>query len=162
MADDLTKFLKDENYIIQHLSLHPQPRLSGFDEFIAFLSTPFKRLGISGWTKTSCSAGGFGQIRQIGKSTDGFITLDVWIANIAVACNHGAEVGTTTSVNNKRFIRLEVEPGTEAHAYFERFAFKEGEIIYFQGPILIDRDGDGFYEVHPSRIWRTAVRSAAP
>jgi hypothetical protein len=39
---------------------------------------------------------------------------------------------------------------------------KEGEVIYFQGPILIDRDEDGFYEVHPTRVWRSAVRPASP
>jgi hypothetical protein len=162
MADNLTKHLNDENYIVHHLSMTSQPRLSAFDEFIAFLSTPFKRLGISGWTKTSCSAGGVGQIKQIGLSTDGFITIDVWITNISVSCNHGTTVGTTTSVNNKRYIRLEVEPDTEPHEYFRRTPFKESETIFFQGPILIDRDGDGFYEVHPSRIWHSAVRPTAP
>jgi hypothetical protein len=137
---------------VHHLSLIPQPRLSAFDESIAFLSTPFKRLGISGWTRTSCSAGGVGQIKQIGESTDGFITIDVWIMNISVSGNHGSTVGTTTSVNNKRHIRLEVEPDTEPHAYFRKVPFHEGDTIFFQGPTLIDRDGDGFYEVHPSAI----------
>jgi hypothetical protein len=51
MADDLTKHLSDENYIAEHFSRNPESRLSWFEEFIAFLSTPLKRLGISGWTK---------------------------------------------------------------------------------------------------------------
>ena len=153
MADDLTKHLNDENYILQHFSRKAQDRLTAFEEAVAFLSTPFKRLGFSGWTKTSCSAGGVGTIKQIGFSTDGFITVDVWITNIAVACNHGNRVGTVKSLNNGRYIRLEVEPGTLAHSQFRSAPFREGQMIFFQGPILIDRDGDGFYEIHPTRIW---------
>jgi hypothetical protein len=153
MADDLTKHLTDENYIAEHLSRDPQDRLTSLDEAVAFLSTPFKRLGISGWTKTSCSAGGLGKIKQIGKSTDHFITVDVWIVTIAIACNHGKNVGTAKRLNPNRYIRLEIEPNTPAHATFERSDLTEGDSIYFKGPILIDRDGEGFYEVHPTRIW---------
>ena len=48
MADSITKHPNDANYIVRHLSTKPNEALKDFDEWIAFLSTPFKRLGIQG------------------------------------------------------------------------------------------------------------------
>ena len=40
------------------LSEAPQPRLGWFARFIAFLATPFKRIGSSEWQETGCVAAG--------------------------------------------------------------------------------------------------------
>lgn len=59
--DSITDHLNNQNYVLQNLSAQPQGELSLFDEDIAFFTTPFKRLGAFGWTRTGCSAGGKGQ-----------------------------------------------------------------------------------------------------
>ncbi|HEY6146060.1 MAG TPA: hypothetical protein VIZ69_00120, partial [Thermoanaerobaculia bacterium] len=45
---------------LARLSRDPQPALSWFDRVVAFLTTPFKRLGISGWKETGCAGAGRG------------------------------------------------------------------------------------------------------
>jgi hypothetical protein len=149
MSDSLTDHLGDPGYIIQHLSTSEQHRLNCFDEVVAFFSTPFKRLGISGWTKTGCSAGGRGSpVRDAQHSTDGFYTIDVKLITLAVA----SWKQTAILPRPGHFLRLEVEPGTPAHhTCFHRLP-KAGDTILFQGVVLIDRDGP-FYEVHPSKLW---------
>jgi hypothetical protein len=152
--DGITQRLSDPYYINLHLSENPQSALNGFDEAIAWLTTPFKRLGISGWTQTGCSAGGLGQVvKQDGvvhsfHSTDGFYTIDVAIVTLALT--NGAD--TVKRLTPGRFIRLEVEPGTRAHAFCDAHAMSAGDLLAFQGVVLIDRDGP-FYEIHPSDLW---------
>ena len=46
----------DASATIAMLSREPQPALSWFSRTVAFLTTPFKFLGISGWKETGCSA----------------------------------------------------------------------------------------------------------
>jgi hypothetical protein len=55
VADSITKHPNDANYVVRHLSTKPNDALKDFDEWIAFLSTPFKRLGIQGWTQTGAA-----------------------------------------------------------------------------------------------------------
>ena len=43
------------------LSKEPQEALGWFSRFIAFLTTPFKRIGISGWRETGCGGEGSGR-----------------------------------------------------------------------------------------------------
>jgi hypothetical protein len=152
MGDSLTQHLNSARYIVQHLSVDPQSRLNGFDEWIAFFSTPFKRLGISGWTRTGCSASGYGKpVRDTAWSTDGFFTIDVEVLSIAVA-SHTDTATYLESGAGRRYLRLEVEPGTTAHSTCERDRPQSGEVIGFKGEVLIDRDGP-FYEVHPTNVW---------
>lgn len=154
MSDGLTSHLNSASYIVQHLSTDPQGRLNGFDEFVAFLSTPFKRLGISGWTRTGCSASGYGKpVRNAAHSTDGFFTIDVELLSLRVVSHSdGAEY---LHSGQKRYLRLEVEPGTRAHGTCERDRPQAGQILGFKGEVLIDRDGP-FYEVHPTNVWQYA------
>jgi hypothetical protein len=151
MADSITAHPNDAKYIIEHLSTSPQSQLNGFDEWIAFLSTPFKRLGISGWTQTGCSGSGYGKpVRDAQWSTDGFFTIDVLIQTLAIASRK--ETVTMLQTANPRYIRLEVEPGTRAHSVCTQNRPTAQDIIGFSGVVLVDRDGP-FYEIHPSRLW---------
>ena len=111
--DSITDHLNNQNYVLQNLSAQPQGGLSLFDEDIAFFTTPFKRLGAFGWTRTGCSAGGKGnQSAQRSIPTDGFWTIDVKIITLAVTSNHGTgQLIRPTSA----YLRLEVEPGNTAH-----------------------------------------------
>ena len=62
-----------EELFARSLRMIPNNELSGFDESVAFLTTPFKILGISGWLGTGlpniCAIGKV--IREPGRSTDG-------------------------------------------------------------------------------------------
>jgi hypothetical protein len=149
-GDSITDHLNDQNYVIQHLSTQPQGPLNWFDEDIAFFTTPVKRLGVFGWTRTGCSAGGKGQpVRPAQHSTDGFWTIDVKIITLAVACSCGTvEMIRPTSA----YLRLEVEPGNSAHEVCAHRPPQPTDIVCFQGEVLIDRDGP-FYEVHPTKLW---------
>ena len=148
--DSITNHLSDQNYVVQHLSTKPQEALNWFDEDIAFFTTPFKRLGISGWTHTGCSAGGKGRpVRPAQHSTDGFWTIDVQVVSLAVASSFGtAQVILPTA----SYVRLEVEPGNSAHDACAHHHPQPSDIVCFQGEVLIDRDGP-FYEVHPTKLW---------
>lgn len=131
----------DLGYIQNALSHQPQKRLSALDRFVAFATTLFKRLGISGWTETQCQAEAIGVlVRNAQHSSDGFWTIDIQLKRLSVE-------GSLLNVE-QRFIRIEVERGTEAHATCSRHHGKSEEQIQVGGPILIDRDGP-FLEIHP-------------
>jgi hypothetical protein len=124
------------------LSSHPQDALSWFDRVVAVLSTPFKRLGISGWRETGCSGSGRGNpVRPAQHSTDGFWTIDISLSSLFVG-------GVPAPPN--RFLRLEIEPDTPAHAVCAAAPPTEGQTIVFGGAIVIDTDGP-FLELHPDK-----------
>ena len=80
------------------LSKEPQEALGWFSRFIAFLTTPFKRIGISGWKETGCAGKGSGRpVRSAQHSTDGFYTIDVLLEALTV----GAEAAPAD-----RYLRL--------------------------------------------------------
>jgi hypothetical protein len=123
------------------LSGEPQPALCWFSRWIAILTTPFKFLGISGWTDTGCSGRGIGSlVRNAQHSTDGFWTLDVALESFGIG-----EIAAAAG----RFLRIEVEPGTPAHAVCSVRAIEARRSVRFGGPLLVDTDGP-FLEVHPA------------
>jgi hypothetical protein len=131
------------------LSEAPQPALSWLDRAIAFLTTPFKRLGISGWKETGCSGRGSGRaVRDAQHSTDGFWTIDVALAGLDVA-------GVPADLSTPRYLRLEVEPGTKAHDVCAAAAPRSGARLEFGGAIVVDTDGP-FLEVHPDEDFRAS------
>jgi len=132
------------------LAISPRPALSWLDRWIAFLTTPFKRLGIAGWTETGCAAQGAGSpVRDAQHSTDGFWTIDVELA----ACSIGSHEARLTS---PRYLRLEVEPETTAHEICSSRPVREGMPLSFGGAVVIDEDA-GFLEVHPDENFRLGV-----
>ena len=135
------------------LSPSPQKPLSWFDRFVAFLTTPFKFLGISGWKETGCSADAAGRpVRDAQHSTDGFWTIDVALAAFAIG---GSEAEPTPP----RFVRVEVEPRTRAHAVCAAHRITPQTSLAFGGPVVIDTDGP-FLEVHPDDDFR--IEAASP
>jgi len=127
---------------IARLSLDAQPALSWFDRAIAFLTTPFKRLGISGWQETGCTASGRGvPVRDAQHSTDGFWTIDVALSEFAIGPLAADPV-------QPHFLRLEIEPGTLAHRTCAALPLLVGMPLSFGGAIVIDTDAD-FLEIHP-------------
>lgn len=126
------------------LSATPQPRLNWIARSLGFITTPFKRLGIRGWTKTGCIAEATGKpVRDAQHSTDGFFTIDVALREL--------QVGQQRSAVADHYMRLEVEPGTEAHKVCARTHILAGTSLHFAGPVLIDHDGP-FLEIHPNTL----------
>ncbi|MGE5277380.1 MAG: hypothetical protein ACM3SU_10335 [Acidobacteriota bacterium] len=132
---------------IARLSARPQPPLSWLDRLVAFLTTPFKFLGISGWEETGCAAEGAGQpVRDAQHSTDGFWTIDVELA--------GFRIGSVSAdPAERRFLRLEVEPRTKAHDVCARTRVLQNMELAFGGAVVVDTDGP-FLEVHPEEDFR--------
>lgn len=127
--------------ILGMLSANPQPKLPWYARWFAFLTTPFKFLGIKGWTDTEEVGLGRGVIWNIQHSTDGFYTIDVQL--------YGLKINNEVVPVVNQFIRLEVEPCTEAHAYCKAMKLQQLEVISFGGKIYIDADGP-FLEIHPT------------
>jgi putative membrane protein len=134
------------------LETAPRPALGRFSRWIAFLTTPFKYLGISGWEETGCEGKGDGRpVRDGQHSTDGFWTIDVELGSFAI----GPETASAG-----RFVRLEIEPGTGAHQTCAGTPVREGMSLCFGGPIVVDRDGP-FLEVHPDRDFEISDRGSS-
>src|SRR5215471_3462874 len=134
---------------ITMLSLEPQKALSWFDRAFAFLTTPFKFLGISGWKETGCAARASGRpVRDAQHSTDGFWTIDVALAAFAIG-------ETAADLSAPRYVRLEVEPDTAAHRVCAGTRIRVGNLLEFGGAIVVDTDGP-FLEVHPEDDFRIA------
>jgi len=135
------------------LSTRPQDKLGWFATHFAFLTTPFKRLGISGWKETGCTTAALGvPVRDAQHSTDGFWTIDFKLRSF--------DVGGTIAEPD-RFVRVEVEPGTVAHGICESTRIIAGMTVRFGGPVVVDEDGP-FLEVHPDQDFQVQVGSGEP
>jgi hypothetical protein len=130
----------DATATVAMLSRGPQEALGWFSRLIAFLTTPFKRIGISGWKETGCAGEGSGRpVRDAQHSTDGFYTIDVALEALTVGGIPAPE---------GLYLRLEVEPGTRAHEVCAKAPIKQGTLVTFGGALVIDADGP-FLEIHP-------------
>ncbi len=126
---------------IRMLSVQPQPALGCIACALAFLTTPFKLLGISGWKETGCTGRASGRaVRDAQHSTDGFWTVDVALASFVIGAS---------ATPPDRFIRVEVEPGTRAHDVCRQTRIRKSDLLAFSGFVVIDEDGP-FLEVHPT------------
>ena len=137
----------DPKGTIALLSRAPQKALSWFSRFLAFLTTPFKFLGISGWKETGCESEGKGRpVRDAQHSTDGFWTIDVALEQLTIGAN-------PADLHPPRYLRLEVEPETPAHDVCAKNPIGPATDLTFGGPVVIDTDGP-FLEVHPDENFR--------
>lgn len=137
-------------WVVDQLSLAPQSSLSTFDRLLGFITNPFKEQGISGWVETGCTATAMAvPVRDGQHSTDGFWTIDARL----ISFNVGAFAAPPD-----RFIRIEVRPGTQAHAMVDAHHVTPVDILLLNAPVLIDTDGP-FLELHPNQgfqIWDNA------
>jgi hypothetical protein len=138
---------------VARLSAAAQPALSWFGRSLAFLTTPFKFCGVSGWEETGCEARALGRpVRDAQHSTDGFWTIDVRLEEF--------RIGTTPAdLTEPKFLRVEVEPGTKAHDVCEETRVREGVPLAFGGAVVVDEDGP-FLEAHPEADFRVGESGA--
>jgi hypothetical protein len=126
--------------IVSKLSTEPRPPVTGAAEKLGWATTPFKRIGVSGWVDTGCSARAVGiPVRPAQHSSDDFWTVDVKLLEFEI---NGVYMPAG------RFIRLEVEPRTKAHDLCNGRQLTERDRVSFGGVVLVDSDGP-FLEVHP-------------
>jgi hypothetical protein len=143
--------------VIRALSKKPQGKVSWFSRAAAFLSTPFKRLGVWGWKDTGCNGEAKGVlVRDAARSTDGFWTLDIELESFAI----GNESVFPHS-KAPRFIRIEVEPDTHAHSICEERKPKAGDVVRTVAPVVVDKDGP-FLELHPDEAFRISKKGSSP
>jgi hypothetical protein len=118
----------------------PEPALGWFSRLIAFITTLFKKLGVQGWTETGCYAQSTGRpVREAQHSTDGFWTIDLEITAFLIG---------DFNAQGRKFVRIEVEPGTGAHNVCDRTRITPQCTLNVGGAVVIDRDGP-FLEIHP-------------
>jgi hypothetical protein len=131
----------DPDRVFRLLRDRPNDALSWFDTLVAFLTTPFKRAGISGWSPTGCAALARGvAVRDAQHSTDGFWTIDLRLSALSITDRAGPE---------GRYLRVEVEPGTKAHDVCAQSRIVEGVRLEVGGEVVIDDDPPAFPEIHP-------------
>lgn len=136
----------DPERVFHLLRREPNEALSWFDRAVAILTTPFKRLGISGWTPSGCAALAQGDaVRDAQHSTDGFWTVDLRLAVLAI----GEETAPAG-----RFLRVEIEPGTRAHAICAESRIRQGARLEVGGEVVVDDDPPAFPEIHPDAEFR--------
>ena len=144
----------DARAALAMLSREPQRPLCALARALAFLTTPFKRLGISGWKETGCGSSGRGApVRDAQHSTDGFWTIDVRLSDFSAG-------GSPADLSRPGYLRLEVEPETAAHAICAARPIGPATPLEFGGAIVIDEDGP-FLEVHPDGQFRVVAPDPA-
>ncbi len=137
-----------------HLRRKPNFRIPRIHRYFASLfTTPFKSLGLFGWTGYCTQACGVGEVLHADRSLDGFYTVDLVLDSFSVA-------GQPTRLDKPRYIRAEVR-GRARH--IARRELRRGETGRLCGELRWDRDG--FLEIHPreeSQVEALAPRPKSP
>jgi hypothetical protein len=132
--------------VLEKLRVDKQGKVKA--EWTGAITTPIS-VWSTHWRPTACAASGIGKVYQTPQhSSDGFWTVDVELQSF--------EIGGIQKPAGKRYIRLEVKPklfgGGQAHDFFDHNSLSSGEVVRFQGPVYIDKDGP-FLEVHPGDVF---------
>src|SRR5581483_10293516 len=140
-----------EERFARTLRIVPNNVLSGRDESVAFLTTPFKILGISGWFPTGlpiiCAIGTV--MRVPGRSTDGLATIDLRLKTVQFNDRIYILDGNH-EINHTRYLRVEYKfraPFPKASG--ENYVPQNGEYVRICGDMEWDSDQEGWYEIHP-------------
>jgi hypothetical protein len=148
----------------KRFQIRSKPPLTWLDRVSGALTTPFKHLftafdGPSAWRDTGCDATGIGRaLYGTQHSTDGLYTIDVAIRK---ACVNSVEV------DENRYVRLEILPGTRAHGALRARRPQQDEVIVFSGPLIWDKDKKpdfplGHMEIHPHEPIEYGNRQTSP
>jgi hypothetical protein len=112
--------------------------VSGFSRKASFFFTPFKRIGVMGWSDLGYDGEITAVVRQTAKSADRFYTVDMLLESLRID-------GRTIPLPGKRYLRAEV------CLCDVKFAEGDwpvvGDHVWMRGRIVWD--GDGFVEIHP-------------
>ncbi len=152
---------------------------SWFTGLIAGITTPFKKLKISGWQNGPLeqyrlddpytSDGDVKSDPLIDRvsvegvlyssphtGTDGYVTLDLRLQTITIFSGNGVKtehsVNAENGIPHRRFIRVEYlrkKPGQPDDNRYKTEKWSVGDRFYAEGHIRWDTDEMGFYEIHP-------------
>lgn len=137
--------LCDPRGTLKLLGAASQPALRWIDRALAWISYFAPERRGSRRTETGCWVFASGNpVREAQHSTDGFWTVDVRLARF--------EIGELKAPQG-RYVRIEIEPGTEAHRAASQRLLRPAHRIDFEGPVLVDESGP-FLEVHPDTEFR--------
>ena len=169
-----------EERFLYGLRVEPIPVESNWlGQFIAGVTTEFKKLKISGWqhgpleqylTNDPYTSDGDakndplierasveGTLYRPPKSgTDGYVTLDLRIKTVTIFHPDGTRtsypVDTAGGIPHRRYIRVEYKwrrPGQPNDRRYRTEKWSVGDVFYAEGVVRWDTDGCGFYEIHP-------------
>ncbi|MFJ7681135.1 hypothetical protein [Peribacillus butanolivorans] len=157
------KFIRsyeDKELFVRTLRMLPNYALSNGDEKIAWVSTIFKRAGISGWLKPNVTGGpninratAIGKVlRMPGKSTDGLATIDLQLEAIEInGSRYFVDGLKTRGISLQRYIRVEYQyKRAWPNASEELDVPSNGQRMRISGEIWWDTDEEGWYEIHPA------------
>ena len=123
-----------------HLRRKPNFRIPWIHRYLVSLfTTPFKDVGIVGWTDYCVEACAVGAVVHADRSADGFYTVDLALDSFAVQ-------GQGTELAKPRFIRAELRGRARKQA---KLIPRRGENARICGELMWDHDG--FLEIHPRR-----------
>jgi hypothetical protein len=115
------------------------PPVTTFDRITGFITTPGKRIGISGWRDLGYDGDVVGTVVQAPvKSNDDFLTVDMKVESITIG-------GHQITLSDERYLRSEI-------------CLREVKLAKNEWPAANQRveirgrmmwDGDGFVEIHP-------------
>lgn len=114
------------------------PPLSWYAGLFGALTTPFKRLGVYGWSDTNFVAVATGEVEHASESTDRFLTVDMQLHSLIVN-------STLLPLRKPKFIRAEICLADVK--LDEDRKPKPKQEVKIAGRLMWD--GDGFLEVHP-------------
>jgi len=128
-------------WVVSRLGTSSESSLGNLDEAVAVGSTPLKKAGIQGWVDTGCNASAVGTpVRDAQHSTDGFWTIDLRLRSFTAG-------DAQLDPSQPRYVRVEVEPDTPAHAHA---LAKAGVPVAVHGRVFIDtHHGEQLIEIHP-------------
>ena len=140
--DQLARQLRDNG------GQSPYKKLSGFDKWIAWLTTPvFKENGICGWTDYHLVACASGRVQQAALSADGIYTVDIELDSDGGSFTVENGVGQfEDGIDKPNYMRAEILANVVAATHDLP---REKERVAICGALFWD--GDGFLEIHPRR-----------
>lgn len=112
--------------------------LSWYASLLGALTTPFKRLGVFGWTDMHFVAVATGDVEQASESTDQFLTVDLRLDSLSIN-------STPLSLSEPKFIRAEICLADVQLCEKRKPTAKQK--VRITGRLMWD--GDGFLEIHP-------------
>jgi hypothetical protein len=132
------------------LRLRINDKLGSTDEGIAALTTPFKEMHISGWIQSKLPVTtAIGKIRQIGHSTDTFVTIDLELESVQVGRKTFSLDGKHR-IPHQRFLRIEYRAPAEAVlGGLGEGALRIDQRVQIAGAVKWDTDREGHWEIHP-------------
>ncbi len=131
----------DVAMIQEKLLAAPAPRVNLPTVITAFATTPFKCLGLQGWTDFEMGATASGIVVQHREASDRFVTVDLELRTLEVD-------GMRIPLPERRYIRVEIYRG---RVPIESAMFRnQSGAIRVRGKFVWD--SDGWFEIHPQTL----------